>query len=175
MTISLFLLAIFFSVPSFAASLQDAKTAAAKAAGVLHLPPGRQCQLCHMQKDLKFVPKKRQPERRHEIFSLKHGTQAMSCNHCHDKNNHNFLRATKAFPASFGNPSPVCFRCHSETFKDWRNGIHGKRTGSWRTEDGNAAQRRQLQCVACHNPHSVPFKPMMALPPPVRREGGHVR
>lgn len=37
--------------------------------------------------------------------------------------------------------SAVCYRCHSEKYKEWRSGIHGK---------------REAKCTSagCHNPHS---------------------
>jgi len=56
----------------------------------------------------------------------------------------------------------LCGQCHGTQFRDWRTGIHGKRTGYW---DG---PKRYLLCVHCHNPHSPRFAALQPLPPPLR-------
>ena len=48
-----------------------------------------------------------------------------------------------------------------EKLRDWRAGVHGKRTGSWN------GQKQYLLCVNCHNPHSPHFQPLKPMPPPV--------
>ena len=47
-------------------------------------------------------------------------------------------------------------------FRDWREGIHGRREGYW-----NGA-KSYLLCAHCHNPHAPRFQAMAPLPPPVR-------
>ena len=41
-------------------------------------------------------------------------------------------------PVSFDQPQLLCGKCHGDKLRDWRDGIHGKRT-----------------CTECHNPHNV--------------------
>jgi|GEM_PF-4292866 len=53
---------------------------------------------------------------------------------------------------------------HGDKFRDWKVGIHGKRTGYWNGE------KQYLLCAHCHNPHSPSFKAMKPMPPPVRPE-----
>jgi hypothetical protein len=134
-----------------------------------HVLPARagECNLCHMTKSAKFISKKKQTRLEHSQVEAKHGRKTLECNFCHDKNNHNFLNSTPKFPASFANPSPVCQRCHSEIFRDWKRGIHGKRTGGWQ-----GSERQQFHCIECHNAHSVKFKDMVAKPAPVRPKLG---
>lgn len=117
-----------------------------------------ECQNCHQKKSVGDVPKERQPVREHVQIKIKHGEKEMSCNHCHDKANHNHLREGIAFQA----PSKVCFQCHSDVQKSWVLGLHGKRMGGWQGE------REQFHCTECHNSHSVTFPQWKASPPPKR-------
>lgn len=118
----------------------------------------QECQNCHRTKAITDVPKKNQPQREHSQIKLRHGNQDMSCNHCHDKANHNFLREKVAFQS----PSAVCFQCHSDVEKSWKKGLHGKRSGGWKGD------RIQFHCTECHNPHSVTFPQWKAEKPPQR-------
>lgn len=120
-----------------------------------------ECQFCHISKNTKFVTKTKETELEHKRIVAKHGNKNLECNHCHDKANHEYLRNTKEFPASFRNTSPVCYRCHVETFRDWELKIHGKNTKSWK-----AGEEVGRHCIDCHNPHDVKFKEMEAFAPP---------
>ncbi|MGZ3721889.1 MAG: hypothetical protein ACXVA9_03090 [Bdellovibrionales bacterium] len=130
-----------------------------------HTLPARanECQFCHMDRKSPFVSKKNSTQMEHTQIVSQHGRQILACNFCHDKANHNRLKSSAEFPASFANPSPVCQRCHAEVYKDWTKGLHGKRTGGWKGE-----QRQQFHCIECHDPHSVKFKAMEAKPAPQR-------
>ena len=127
------------------------------------LPPRHnQCHLCHLKKSKTFVPKAKQTTREHADRNLQHGNLDISCHSCHDIHNSNYLRSfSQEEPASFENPSPVCIRCHRERYRDWKNGTHGKRVGGW-----DPKAHIWYNCVDCHNPHSVRFKEMKAVPPP---------
>lgn len=115
-----------------------------------------ECHLCHLQKSLKYVPKKHSLERFHQDYSLNHGKTELSCNHCHDKNNHNYLKES----ASFKHPEAVCKRCHYPQFKEWTDNIHGKQEGGWKIKG------EKWNCIKCHTPHSIAFKKMKASAPP---------
>lgn len=118
-------------------------------------PTYQQCLDCHRKKTVENIPGKYKPQRIHEEIRLQHGKKEMSCNFCHDKNNHNLLMQSEE-RADFKSPSGVCAQCHSEEFKSWQQGIHGKRTGGWK------GKRLQLHCTECHNAHSVSFPKMKA-------------
>ncbi|OGQ17257.1 MAG: hypothetical protein A3B70_06725 [Deltaproteobacteria bacterium RIFCSPHIGHO2_02_FULL_40_11] len=119
-----------------------------------------ECHLCHVKKEKRFMPSAQKTQREHEDKNLKHGDQKISCNNCHDINNHNYLRSSKAYPASFHNSSPVCAQCHTERYNDWKKGSHGHRSGGWNKK------KTTWHCIDCHNPHDVSFKKMKALSPP---------
>ncbi len=53
----------------------------------------------------------------------------------------------------------LCGQCHGTQYRDWRSGIHGKRTGYW---DG---PKRYLLCGLWQWTHFADLQP---LPPPVR-------
>ncbi|HBQ22016.1 MAG: hypothetical protein A2Z91_01495 [Deltaproteobacteria bacterium GWA2_38_16] len=133
------------------------------------LPPRHnQCHLCHLKKDKYFISKAKPTRREHTDRHLQHGKLNISCHHCHDINNSNYLRSfSPEEPASFENPSPVCIRCHRERYRDWKKGMHGKRIGGW-----DPKLQEWYSCIDCHDPHSVKFKPMKAVPPPKRPRFG---
>lgn len=125
-------------------------------------PPARakECQNCHRKKDYIYIPDAKKPKLQHGDIQIQHGKKDMSCNFCHNKNNHNFLfSAQKA--NDFSNSALVCQTCHSDVYKKWIAGTHGKRIGGWKDQI-------QLQCIECHNPHRVSFPKMRAIAPPPR-------
>ena len=125
------------------------------------LPPRHdECAFCHLAKSRDFMPSVKKNEREHKIISAVHGGVEMSCNTCHDINRSNQLKSTPRFPADFSNSSPVCHTCHAEVFADWTRGVHGKRLGGWKNT------KSQLQCIDCHDAHSVRFKPMESVAKP---------
>jgi len=127
------------------------------------LPPRwQECHLCHPAKQKEFIHKKTTTLIEHKSIRVMHGRFEIMCQHCHDVNFYNYLRSTEVGPASFENSSGVCQRCHADRYKDWREGIHGKRVGSW--NEGII----QFQCIDCHSPHDVKFKKMEASPAPVK-------
>ncbi|MGZ3650770.1 MAG: hypothetical protein ACXVB9_09300 [Bdellovibrionota bacterium] len=123
-----------------------------------HHPPAEatNCKNCHAPKSKLFIKSRKDPQLEHRYFNTHHGKGAIACGSCHDANRQNQLNP----PATFSNPSPVCARCHVEIYRDWKTGIHGKRLGGWNLP------KTQLNCVDCHDPHSVSFPKMEAMPPP---------
>lgn len=110
-----------------------------------------ECQLCHINKKSLFVSDKIKTKIEHGEMTANHGKKQLACSSCHDKGNHNFL----VLPANFKDSSPVCKQCHMETYRDFLNGAHGKKTGGWMNNS-----RKQYHCIDCHNPHDVKFKKM---------------
>lgn len=125
------------------------------------LPPRHdKCHLCHLKKKEPFEPNKFATQKEHNRVEAIHGDVVLSCHNCHDVNRNNYLLSPRSPQASFSNTSPVCKRCHAAIYRDWTEGIHGHRIGGWRGE------KIQFQCIDCHNPHSVRFKPMNAVDVP---------
>lgn len=55
-----------------------------------------------------------------------------------------------------------CGQCHGTIYRDWKVGIHGKRTGYW-----NGDKEYRI-CLKCHDPHNPKFKQLKPDPPPLR-------
>lgn len=117
-----------------------------------------ECQNCHRTKKYEFILKSTKPTLEHKLIQITHGKKEMFCSYCHDKNNHNFLINSKG-NNDFTRTELVCQTCHSDVYKKWLSGSHGKRVQGWK-------QQLQFICIDCHNPHHVNFPKMKALPPP---------
>jgi hypothetical protein len=107
------------------------------------------CSDCHA--DLEVNQERRQLEEMHDEIELVHGPKDRWCFDCHNPDDRDRLRLA----------------CHGTIFRDWREGIHGRREGYW-----NGAKSYQL-CAHCHNPHAPRFQPIAPLPPPVRPQFLH--
>jgi hypothetical protein len=100
----------------------------------------------------------------HEDIQLKHAEEQRWCLDCHSPDNRDKLRLANGELISFEESYNLCGQCHGTIFRDWKAGVHGKRTGMW-----NGRKQYRL-CVHCHNPHQPRFKPLKPLPPPVMPE-----
>jgi len=119
------------------------------------------CTFCHDNKDLKANPKRRVLEDHKEIV-LKHDEEHRWCLDCHDAQNRDFLHLAGGDRVPFEESYRLCGQCHGEKYRDWRAGVHGRRTGQWNGQKG------YLLCVHCHSPHEPRFKPLVPRPAPIR-------
>ncbi len=122
------------------------------------------CNDCHSE----IVPN---PQRRelvdfHDDISamFNHDSENRWCLDCHDMNNRDSLKLASGKLLDFKESYKLCGQCHGEKLRDWKVGVHGKRTGNWN------GKKEYLLCVHCHNPHSPRFKELTPEPPPVRQE-----
>ena len=120
------------------------------------------CSSCHaeMPADLK----RRELSFHSEIKIQRHGEAQRWCLDCHDANNRDKLILHNGKKVEFKYSYRLCGQCHENIFRDWKAGIHGKRTGDW---DG---PKQYYLCTYCHNPHSPRFKPLAPEPVPLRPE-----
>jgi hypothetical protein len=118
------------------------------------------CMQCH--ESIPSNPERRPLEGMHSDIVFQHDEEHRWCLDCHDTDNRDQLRLASGAPVPVTESYRLCGQCHGTQYRDWRSGIHGKRTGYW---DGS---KRYLLCVHCHNPHSPHFAPLTPLPPPVR-------
>ena len=118
------------------------------------------CSDCH--EDMDVNPERRMLEDEHVEISemFNHASDQRWCLDCHNPDNRDVLRLANGDLISFEESYYLCGQCHGTIFRDWKAGIHGKRTGEW-----NGKKQYRL-CVHCHNPHSPKFKPIKPLPPP---------
>lgn len=117
------------------------------------------CSDCHA--DLEPDPEPRELTM-HDDIVFEHDAEHRWCLDCHDEKDRDQLRLANGSHVPFTESYRLCGQCHGTQYRDWRSGIHGKRTGYW---DG---AKRYLLCVHCHNPHRPRFAPLEPLPPPVR-------
>lgn len=98
----------------------------------------------------------------HQDVKLHHDEQHRWCLDCHSAENRDKLHLASGELVDFTESYKLCGQCHGDKYRDWRAGVHGRRSGSW---DGH---KTYLLCVHCHNSHSPAFQPLKPLPPPRR-------
>jgi hypothetical protein len=122
------------------------------------------CTDCH--KNLKTNPVRRVLVDWHDDISamFDHDSENRWCLDCHDLKNRDSLRLASGKLLDFKESYKLCGQCHGEKYRDWKVGVHGKRTGDWN------GKKEYLLCVNCHNPHSPKFKELTPDPPPTKQE-----
>jgi len=135
--------------------------------GVFRVPPPPfsnediyPCSGCHG--DMEVNLERRELEDFHEDIQLDHGPKDRWCFDCHNPDDRDHLRLANGTLIGFDESYRLCGQCHGTIFRDWREGIHGRREGYW-----NGA-KSYLLCAHCHNPHAPHYQPIKPLPPPVR-------
>ena len=122
------------------------------------------CNDCHSE--IEPNPLRRDLIDMHDDIStlFNHDNENRWCLDCHDINNRDSLKLASGKLLDFKVSYKLCGQCHGEKLRDWKFGIHGKRTGEWN------GKKEYLLCVHCHDPHAPKFKEMTPEPPPVRQE-----
>jgi uncharacterized CHY-type Zn-finger protein len=125
------------------------------------------CTICHDGKSVK-VPENINPRMimMHkdivpDSLQLRHGHGRLWCLNCHNRQNRDMLIDHFGNPVSYDQPQLLCGKCHGQVFHDWRQGIHGKRSGSWETN----GKKRWWTCTECHNPHEADIRPYHTISP----------
>ncbi|MEI6668831.1 MAG: hypothetical protein WCP29_11800 [Acidobacteriota bacterium] len=121
------------------------------------------CTACH--KDLKVNRTRRVLTDMHTEIDFSHDAEHRWCLDCHDATDRDHLHLASGELVPFDESYRLCGQCHGEKFRDWRAGIHGRRTGEWN------GRKKYLLCASCHNPHQPRFKPIVPKPAPVRPSG----
>ncbi len=116
------------------------------------------CSDCHA--DQKTNPKRRELTEEHTGIRLHHAEAVRWCLDCHDADDRDKLRLQNGDRIDFTESHRLCGQCHGPTYRDWKAGVHGKRTGFWN------GRKEYLLCAHCHNPHDPRFKPLKPEPPP---------
>jgi hypothetical protein len=118
------------------------------------------CSACH--KDIKPNRTRRALEQMHTEIELTHDAEHRWCLDCHDANDRDYLHLASGELVSFDESYRLCGQCHGEKLRDWRAGVHGRRTGDWN------GHKKYLLCANCHNPHQPRFKAIEPKPAPQR-------
>jgi len=117
------------------------------------------CTRCHDKPD-DYNPTPRTLTAQHTDVKLVHGPRQQWCYDCHNPSDRDKLRLAGGTLVSFEKSYLLCGQCHGEKLRDWRRGIHGRRTGCWN------GKKEYLLCVNCHNQHAPHFKPLHPKPRP---------
>ncbi len=120
------------------------------------------CSSCHA--DRKPNPARRALTEMHDDIELRHDEQHRWCLDCHDAADRDWLHLASGERVPFERSYLLCGQCHGEKLRDWRAGVHGRRTGEWN------GQKRYLLCAHCHNPHQPRFRALAPRPAPRRPE-----
>ena len=117
------------------------------------------CNDCHSE--LEVNTRRRELVDMHDDIIFEHDSEHRWCLACHDAENRDSLRLANGRLLSFEKSYELCGQCHGPKYRDWKLGIHGKRTGKWN------GQKNYLLCVHCHDPHSPRFKLLEPMPIPL--------
>lgn len=120
------------------------------------------CSNCHA--GMEVNAKRRELTAEHTNIKLRHAEGERWCLDCHNPGNRDKLRLASGDLIGFGESYLLCGQCHGNIYRDWKVGIHGKRTGYFN------GKKTYYLCVNCHNPHDPKFKPLKPEPPPYRPE-----
>lgn len=118
------------------------------------------CTECHA--DMEVNPERRELVEMHDDIELHHGPSDRWCLDCHNPDDRDVLRLVNGRLIPFEESYLLCGQCHGTIFRDWRQGIHGRRQGYWN------GGKSYLLCAHCHDPHAPAFHSITPLPPPVR-------
>jgi hypothetical protein len=123
------------------------------------------CSSCHAS--MPVNRKRRVLTEMHTEIKLHHAENLRWCLDCHDADNRDKLRLYDGELVSFTESYRLCGECHGTVYRDWKAGIHGKRTGYF-----FGGKRTYHLCVNCHDPHDPKFKPIK--PELYERRGGRL-
>ena len=118
------------------------------------------CTECHAA-DITPNTDRRQLEVAHTDIVLHHDEEHRWCHDCHSAQNFDKLHLASGELIDFTESYRLCGQCHGDKYRDWRAGVHGRRSGQW---DGH---KTYLLCVHCHVSHDPKFKPLAPKPPPI--------
>ena len=120
------------------------------------------CNDCHSE--LEPNTQRRELTEMHDDIIFDHDSENRWCLACHNTGHRDSLVLAGGKLLGFNESYKLCGQCHGPKIRDWKLGIHGKRTGEWN------GQKQYRLCVHCHDPHSPKIKSLKPMPPPRRPE-----
>lgn len=118
------------------------------------------CSECH--RSFQSAPGRKVLVAEHMGVKLDHGNNDY-CLNCHHFTNREAYAAQDGSEISSDQSERLCAKCHGLIHRDWKAGIHGRRSGFWNPAMGT---RDQLACIQCHDPHAPKFKQLSPMPGP---------
>lgn len=125
------------------------------------------CSACHA--DLPVNRTRRELSEMHAEIVLSHDEEHRWCLDCHASEDRDVLHLASGEPVSFGQSYVLCGQCHGEKLRDWKAGVHGRRSGEWN------GRKKYLLCAHCHDPHQPRFRAIAPERPPRRPAGWDAR
>lgn len=119
-----------------------------------------ECSMCHegYSGDPEIDPLKGE----HADIVFTHGLD-QHCLHCHNPANSDVYLNHDGTEIPGDQSTLLCAKCHGVLYRDWKIGVHGRRSGFW---DSSFGPRPNLDCIQCHDPHAPRFPLMKPDPPP---------
>jgi hypothetical protein len=159
--------AVFVRVPAVSSTVPGAQRSTTT---LVEVPPPPfsegvfPCSECHALPDLPPNRVRRALVDAHDDIVLAHDAEHRWCLDCHDATDRDSLHLASGDLVPFAQSYTLCGQCHGEKARDWRAGVHGRRTGFWN------GRKEYLLCVHCHDPHAPRFKALAPMPAPLRPE-----
>jgi len=128
------------------------------------------CTECH-DEEWETNPERRDLDEPHDEIPGKfvnHDSENRWCLDCHSEKNRDKFRLMNGKLIGFNEYYILCSQCHKRIYREWKMGVHGKRTGYWN------GKQEYMHCAQCHDPHDPPFKPIKPEPPPRKPENVRV-
>jgi hypothetical protein len=129
------------------------------------------CYSCHVRDEpfeLEFDEEGFLVIEEHQLdFDLAHGRNHRNdnCFNCHAQSNLEKLQTRDGRLLGLEQGTQLCGSCHGTNYRDWEAGIHGRTSGFWNVELGEAIRQ---DCTACHDPHRPAFPSLEPAPGPRR-------
>ena len=117
------------------------------------------CSDCHLP-EIPAYTERRPMEMAHVEIELRHAEADRWCLDCHDADDRDQLRLVSGELIPFEESQRLCGQCHGDKYRDWRAGVHGRRSGEWNGD------KEYLLCVHCHDSHDPTFRPIEPMPAP---------
>ncbi|MFY9341815.1 MAG: hypothetical protein WAT39_04965 [Planctomycetota bacterium] len=118
------------------------------------------CTACH-DPEIPTNRTRRPMQVAHQEIVLHHDEENRWCLDCHAVADRDKLQLANGELIEFTESYRLCGQCHGDKYRDWRAGVHGRRSGEWN------GHKTYLLCVHCHWSHAPAFQPIAPLPPPV--------
>jgi hypothetical protein len=101
----------------------------------------------------------------HKDIVMAHGRHNRNnlCFNCHNETNLELFQTRDGRELKLADSPPLCGSCHGPTYRDWEAGAHGRTSGYWDKQLGEADRK---PCVSCHDPHRPKFQGRKPAPGP---------
>jgi hypothetical protein len=118
------------------------------------------CSDCH-DPSIEANRTRRPMQTAHQEVVLRHDEEHRWCLDCHATPDRDKLHLANGELVDFTESYKLCGQCHGDKYRDWRAGVHGRRSGEWN------GKKTYLLCVHCHSSHAPAFQPIAPMPVPV--------